>query len=99
MKETKDARFRLLSFKSPSEFLRAWDNGAHVSKPDNKECDRLEEYVYEVVVLSIHKIIASGKKEENRKTKLRKMNSTSPKKHKLNIHRLKCLTSILLNTA
>ncbi|MFS7956558.1 hypothetical protein Hanom_Chr07g00656001 [Helianthus anomalus] len=74
--------FTLLSFKYHFEFLRAWDNGSHISKPDNQECDCLEEYVYKVVVLSVHKIIASGEEQEHSKSKLRKMNSKPTKTHR-----------------
>lgn len=51
------------------------DYGANIAKSCNEEANRLEEEVYEVVVLPVHKIIASTEEEENSKTKLQQMKS------------------------
>lgn len=57
--------------------LRAGNNGSNIAKSANEEGNGLEEEVYEVVVLPMHKIVASTKEEEDSKTQLQEMKSVN----------------------
>lgn len=57
--------------------MLALDNGANVAKSCDQEGNRLEEEVYEVIVLPVDEIIASAEEEEHSKSQLQSMNSVN----------------------